>query len=155
MFPCPRFFVLTFLLNDCARRCYSLFHGLSKTNLNRIASGLFVACELKEFACLESEHVADEIRRELLESVLKLDDESVVEAARGLDFVLGVGKLALQFDEVRIRLQVRIAFGYRKKRFQSACKHVFRGRVVSNGLCTHRLRERDESIVGPNSPYTD
>src|SRR3989344_9113410 len=127
MFPCPRFFVLTFLLNDCAWRCYSLFHGLSKTNLNGIASGLFVACELKEFAGLESEHVADEIRRELLESVLKFDDDGVVEAARGLDFVLGVGKFALQFDKVRIRLQIRITFGNCKKRFQSARKHVFRG----------------------------
>lgn len=71
------------------------------------------------------EHFGDDVFRHLLNIGVVIFDVGVVEAAGGLDFVFGVGKFSLQFQEVGVGFEVRIGFGYGKERFQSRGQGVF------------------------------
>src|SRR3989344_1954988 len=91
--------------------CFGRRVATAGLHLHRITSRLLAFCKFKEFACFESKHIADEVCWELFKRVLKLYNDRVVEAASSLDFVFGIGKFTLKLDEIRIRLQVRIALG--------------------------------------------
>jgi len=103
---------------------------------------LFVLAKLEEFPRLESECAADDVGRELLNRILEVLHYRIVETARRLDFVLGIGEFALEFDEIRIRFQVGITFGNREERLERAREHIFRFRVLRDGLRTHRFGAR-------------
>src|SRR3989338_3297955 len=70
--------------------------------------------KLKEWFLLEGERSTDEVCGERLECDFEIAHIAVVEATCGLEFVFGVGKFALEFDEVLVCFEVRIRFSKRE-----------------------------------------
>ena len=64
--------------------------------------------DLEVTGLLELEHPGDQVRRERLDPGVVVTDIGVVETPAGGDPVLGVGQLALQAQEVLVRLQLRV-----------------------------------------------
>ena len=98
----------------------------------------FSLCNLKEVAFRKAEHIADQIRRKHLELGVEIADNAVIEASRGLEMVFEFGELPLKFEEVLVRFEIWIRLREREEALQSLTQHVFRGRMVSDGLRAHR-----------------
>src|SRR5512134_2106366 len=77
--------------------------------------GLGAVLELEELALAEVAHPRDDLRRQGLDLRVESLDLGVVETARRLDPVLGRGQLALELEEVLVRLQVGVRLGEREQ----------------------------------------
>src|SRR3546814_3132758 len=71
-----------------------------------------------ELALAEAEVAREEVVREHLDLGVQLAHTTVVEAARGLDLVLGVDDRLLKLEEVLARLQLRIRLRNGEDRLQ-------------------------------------
>src|ERR1700730_11292625 len=80
--------------------------------------------DFEEFAGLESQHVREDIRRELLNLSVQVANHGVVIAPRVLDGVLDLGERSLQRRETLDSAKLRIRFRKRKQALQGAGKHV-------------------------------
>src|SRR5579884_220511 len=79
---------------------------------------------IKDFILLKAQHIGKNIGRENLALGIKIPHYSIIKAARGLDFIFGVGQFGLQFLEVLRGLEVGVVFGHRKQTLPSLGKGV-------------------------------
>src|SRR6266536_333143 len=97
--------------------------------------------DLEVAGLLELEAVRDDVRRERLDPGVVVAHVGVVEPAAGRDPVLGVGQLALQVEEVLVRLQLRVRLDRDHHLTQRAGQLTLRGRPLLGvgALHVHRL----------------
>src|SRR4051812_43054221 len=90
---------------------------------------------------LELERARDQVRRERLDAGVVVADARVVEPAAGGDPVLAVGQLALQAEEVLVRLQLRVRLDRDHHLTQCAGQRTLRGGPLLRvrALDVHRL----------------
>src|SRR3989344_6153555 len=93
---------------------------------DRLARGRVRFFEGKELARLKAEEVCDDIAGEGLQCGVEVAHHRVVEAARRLDFVFGVGEFPLKFEKVGVSFKVGITLRNGKKSFERARKNVLR-----------------------------
>src|SRR5690348_11016768 len=98
----------------------------SELHFDVLLRGVIVR-QVEELALLEAQGLGDHVAGEDLHLDVQVAGVGVVEAAGGLDLILGVAQLVLEVQEVLVGLQVRIRFGNREERLQRARKHVFGG----------------------------
>ncbi len=72
---------------------------------------LLFLSSFEEFEFFEAKHAIYKIVGENFNLDVEITDIAVVKSSSGLDFVFCVRKLILQFEEVLIGFQIRIAFG--------------------------------------------
>ena len=101
-----------------ARISNSLPHYL-ELHFHRLGRGRIRGGEFEEVHRIEAEGRGNEIAGKSLLRSVERHYRRVVEAARGLDLVLGVAKLLLQLQEVLVRLEVRVRFRNGKERLQA------------------------------------
>src|SRR6266849_2662509 len=94
--------------------------------------------DLEEFARLESQHVGENIRRELLDLGVQVAHHGVVIAPRVLHGVFDLRKRILQRGEAFDGAELRIGLSEREEALQCAGEHVFRLRLVGGGGSGHR-----------------
>src|SRR5258707_15250484 len=80
--------------------------------------------DLEEFTRLESQHVRENIRGELLDFSVQVADHGVVIAPRILHGVLDLSERSLQRREALDGAELRIRFGKRKEGLQRAGRNV-------------------------------
>src|SRR5882724_8240739 len=80
--------------------------------------------DLEELARLESQHVREDIRGELLNFGVQVADHSVVIAPRVLYSVFDLSQRSLQRREALDSTELRIGFRKRKQALQGAGKHI-------------------------------
>src|SRR5690606_37080937 len=93
---------------------------------------------LEELALGESEPAHEERVREDLDLGVELAYAAVVEATRRLDLVFGVDELALQLQEVLVRLQLRVGLGHREDRLHRRLELVLGHRGFGGCRGAHR-----------------
>src|SRR5690606_12991607 len=98
-----------------------------ETHLHWFLGSLFVLSQFEVLSLLESKSVADQVAGEGLESDAQVAHVAVIEAAGGLDLVLGVSQFPLQVDEVGAGLEVRIILRYRQEAAERLGKGAFSG----------------------------
>src|SRR5664280_1973485 len=82
---------------------------VSELDLRRLAGGLVT--DLEELTRLEAKRPGDDVRRNGLNRVVVVQHRVVVDLARGLDLVLGLGQLGLELLEVLGRAELRVGLG--------------------------------------------
>ena len=78
---------------------------------------------------------------------------AVVKAARGLDFVFGVGELALQLQKVLVGFEVGVRLGDGKKRFERAANMIF-GRAFLLQAPPAPIAAVRASVTFSNTPFS-
>src|SRR3989344_7503777 len=73
---------------------------------------------LEERLRLEAEDARDELGGDRFDLGVQVAHRAVVKAARGLELVLGGRELALEIEEVYVRLEVRVVLRAGEKRLQ-------------------------------------
>ena len=133
---------------------------------------------LEELLEREVAEPRDDHRRERLHPAVVVPDVAVVEAARGLEPVLGVGQLRLQREEVLVGLQVRVVLGDgqqlpqrghegalggglrgrrsgRGGRHRARLRDVFEDLLLVRGVALHRRHEVRDQVVSPTQLGVD
>ena len=77
----------------------------------------FCVIGLEELIRAKFHHAGEDIGWEYLNLSVEVADIAVVKSAGGLDFILGVGQLVLELQEVLAGFQVRVILGYGKQAF--------------------------------------
>src|SRR3546814_6361554 len=95
-----------------------------------------------ELALAEAEVAREEVVREHLDLGVQLAHTTVVEAARGLDLVLGVDDRLLKLEEVLARLQLRIRLRNRSEEHTSELQSLMR--ISYAVFCLKKNNKRNE-----------
>src|SRR5713226_8102923 len=93
--------------------------------------------DLEEFARLESQHVGENIRRELLDLGVQVAHHGVVIAPRVLHGVFDLRQGILQRSKALDRAELRIRLGQCKQALERAGKHVLRLGLVAGAGGRH------------------
>src|SRR6266436_1687726 len=93
--------------------------------------------DFEELARLESQHVRENIRGELLNFGVQVADHGIVIAPRVLHGILDLSQRGLQRREAFNSAELRIRFGKGKQTLQRAGKHVLRLRFVARAGRAH------------------
>ena len=107
-----------------------------KADLGNFALGL--ARDLKQRHLFELENRRHDIGRETLDGNIEIPDVAIVESARRLDLILGVGQFALKLDKIGRRFQVGVALRHREQAFQGLGQGVLLLDLFFRGLGAHR-----------------
>ena len=112
--------MVTTISRSATKKCADFADTGLELHLYRLLRRLFVFGKCKEVSALEAEHATNEVRGKRLQSAVQITYDTVIEAARRLDLVLGIRKLVLELAEVLVGFEVRIVLGNCKERLERA-----------------------------------